>query len=142
MFFADDFAYYWFHRAHHEIRILWACHVVHHSSRIFNFSTALRQPWTPMTGAAVLAAADRARHPAVVVFLQQSVNLVYQFLIHTERIDRCPGRSSSSSTPRRTTASTTAPNARYLDRNYGGILIVWDRLFRSFEPERARASTA
>ena len=65
LFFADDLAYYWFHRTHHEVRLFWASHVVHHSSTYFNLSTALRQSWTPMTVAAVLAAAGAARHPAV-----------------------------------------------------------------------------
>ena len=59
LFFADDFAYYWFHRVHHEVRVFWASHVVHHSSQHYNLSTALRQTWTPMTRAAVLGAAAR-----------------------------------------------------------------------------------
>ena len=72
LFFADDLAYYWFHRVHHEVRVFWASHVVHHSSEHFNLSTALRQTWTPMTEPAVLGAARPARlravddpHPAV-----------------------------------------------------------------------------
>ncbi|MFC7467451.1 sterol desaturase family protein [Actinomadura keratinilytica] len=96
---AQDFFYYWSHRGHHVIRILWACHVVHHSSRRFNLTTALRQPWTSLTSwPFYLPLILLGVHPAVLAFCS-SVNLVYQFGIHTERIGGCRARSSSSSTP-------------------------------------------
>src|ERR1043166_4562200 len=88
LFVAQDFLYYWSHRGHHVIRVLWASHVVHHSSRRFNLSTALRQSWTGFTSwlfytPRVLAGV----HPGVLLMLG-SVNLLYQFWIHTERIDK------------------------------------------------------
>ncbi|MQY12266.1 hypothetical protein SRB5_23990 [Streptomyces sp. RB5] len=135
---AQDYCYYWSHRGHHVIRVLWASHVVHHSSRKFNLSTALRQPWTgattwlfylPMIAAGV--------HPAVLAFCS-SVSLVYQFPIHTERIRTLPRPVEwLFNTPSHHRVHH-ASQGSYLDRNFGGILIVWDRLFRSFEPERAQ----
>ncbi|MFG3255476.1 sterol desaturase family protein [Streptomyces sp. NPDC048172] len=135
MLLAQDFFYYWSHRGHHVIRILWACHVVHHSSEKFNFTTALRQPWTtwtvwpfyvPMIALGV--------HPAAVAFCS-SVNLVYQFWIHTERVGKCwRPIEFVFNTPSHHRVHH-ASQGGYLDRNFGGILIVWDRLFRSFVPE-------
>ena len=90
MLLAQDFFYYWSHRGHHVIRILWACHVVHHSSRKFNLTTALRQPWTTLTvWPFYVPLIALGVHPAALAFCS-SVNLVYQFWIHTERIDKLP----------------------------------------------------
>lgn len=135
---AQDFCYYWSHRSHHIVRILWACHVVHHSSQRFNLSTALRQPWTGATSwvfyvPLVLAGV----HPAVLAFCG-SVNLVYQFWIHTERIDRLPRWFEAVFNTPSHHRVHHASQGSYLDRNFGGVLIVWDRLFGSFAPERER----
>lgn len=138
MLLAQDFFYYWSHRGHHVIRILWACHVVHHSSRKFNLSTALRQPWTSLTvWPFYVPLIALGVHPAALAFCS-SVNLVYQFWIHTERVDRLPR-------PLEFTLNTPshhrvhhASQGGYLDRNFGGMLIVWDRLFGSFTPETER----
>ena len=90
LFFADDFAYYWFHRLHHEVRIFWAGHVVHHSSVFFNLSTALRQTWTPMTGTRRSGCSCRCSASAPwMVFLQQSISLALPVL-HPHRADRPP----------------------------------------------------
>lgn len=139
VFFADDLAYYWFHRLHHEVRVLWASHVVHHSSVYYNLSTALRQSWTPMTSLPFWLPLALLGIPPWMIFLQQSISLLYQFFLHTERV-------SVLARPIEFIFNTPAhhrvhhgSNAEYLDRNYGGILIVWDRLFGSFEPERAPA---
>lgn len=132
---ADDFAYYWYHRLHHEVRILWASHVVHHSSQHYNLSTALRQTWTPFTGLPFwLLLPVLGFHPYLLL-TSQSINLLYQFWIHTERIDRLPRAVElvfNTPSHHRVHHGT---NPQYLDRNYGGILIVWDRWFASFEPE-------
>ncbi|MEW2385320.1 sterol desaturase family protein [Micromonospora sp. NPDC047707] len=134
----QDFCYYWSHRGHHVIRILWASHVVHHSSQRFNLSTALRQPWTGLTSwvfyiPLILAGV----HPAVLAFCG-SLNLLYQFWIHTERIDRLPRwYEFVFNTPSHHRVHH-ASQGGYLDRNFGGILIVWDRLFGTFAPERER----
>ncbi|MEH1101375.1 sterol desaturase family protein [Micromonospora sp. CPCC 205561] len=137
LFFADDLAYYWFHRSHHEVRLLWAGHVVHHSSVFFNLSTALRQSWTPMTSVPFWLGLALLGIPPWMIFLQQSVSLLYQFFLHTERINLLPRPIEwVFNTPSHHRVHHGA-NAEYLDRNYGGILIVWDRLFGTFEPERA-----
>ncbi|MGA5648157.1 sterol desaturase family protein [Streptomyces seoulensis] len=138
LFFADDLAYYVFHRAHHRVRVLWASHVVHHSSLRFNLSTALRQSWTPMTTLPFWLPLALLGVPPWMILLQQSVSLVYQFFLHTERVDRLWRPVEwVFNTPSHHRAHHGS-NYVYLDRNYGGILIVWDRLFGSFEAEGER----
>ncbi|MGW0607032.1 sterol desaturase family protein [Streptomyces sp. NPDC002640] len=138
MLLAQDFFYYWQHRGHHVIRILWACHVVHHSSRKFNLSTALRQPWTSLTGwPFYLPLIALGVHPAALAFLQ-SVNLVYQFGIHTERIGKLPRPVEFVFNTPSHHRVHHASQGGYLDRNFGGILIVWDRMFGSFAEETER----
>jgi sterol desaturase/sphingolipid hydroxylase (fatty acid hydroxylase superfamily) len=135
IFFAEDLAYYWYHRAHHEIRILWASHVVHHSSQHYNFSTALRQTWTPFGGIPFWAPLALLGIPPWAIFLQQSISLLYQFFLHTERVGKLwRPVELVMNTPSHHRVHH-GMNTAYLDRNYGGILIIWDRLFRTFEPE-------
>jgi sterol desaturase/sphingolipid hydroxylase (fatty acid hydroxylase superfamily) len=135
---ADDLAYYVFHRAHHEIRALWASHVIHHSSQYFNLSTALRQSWFPMTSLPFWIPLALLSVPPWLILLEQSVSLLYQFFLHTERINKLPRPVEwVFNTPSHHRVHHGS-NREYLDRNYGGILIVWDRLFRTFEPERER----
>jgi sterol desaturase/sphingolipid hydroxylase (fatty acid hydroxylase superfamily) len=138
LFFADDFLYYCYHRAHHEVRVLWASHVVHHSSQRYNLSTALRQPWTPFTALPFWLPLALIGIPAWMILLQISINLIYQFFLHTERIDKMPRWYEwvfNTPSHHRVHHGIQQP---YLDRNYGGILIIWDRLLRTFEPERER----
>ena len=138
IFLAEDLAYYWYHRAHHEVRILWASHVVHHSSQRYNLSTALRQTWTPFGGVPFWAPLALIGVPPWAIFLQQSISLLYQFFLHTERVGTLwRPVELVMNTPSHHRVHHGTNNA-YLDRNYGGILIVWDRLFRSFEPEGER----
>ncbi|MEV0358192.1 sterol desaturase family protein [Nocardia sp. NPDC050697] len=138
LFLADDLAFYWYHRTHHTIRVLWASHVVHHSSRYFNLSTALRQPWTPFTAMPFWLPLALLGFPPWAILLQQSVSLLYQFFLHTERVGKLWAPVEFVfNTPSHHRVHHGA-NPEYLDRNYGGILIVWDRLFGTFEPERAR----
>jgi sterol desaturase/sphingolipid hydroxylase (fatty acid hydroxylase superfamily) len=138
IFFAEDLAYYWYHRAHHEVRILWASHVVHHSSQRYNFSTALRQTWTPFGGIPFWAPLALLGVPVWAIFLQQSISLIYQFFLHTERVGKLwRPVEYVMNTPSHHRVHHGMNNA-YLDRNYGGILVIWDRLFRSFEPEGER----
>ena len=135
LFFADDLAYYWFHRVSHESRLFWASHVVHHSSQHYNLSTALRQTWVPMTYFPFWLPLPLLGFPVWMVLLAQAWSLIYQFWIHTERIHRLPkwveGIWNTPSHHRVHHGS----NHQYLDKNYGGILIVWDRLFGTFAPE-------
>ncbi|MBQ1047047.1 sterol desaturase family protein [Micromonospora sp. C51] len=135
LFFADDFAYYWFHRAHHEVRLLWAGHVVHHSSVFFNFSTALRQSWTPMTSLPFWLGLALLGIPPWMIFLQQSISLLYQFFLHTERINLLPRPIELLFNTPSHHRVHHGSNDEYLDRNYGGILIIWDRIFGTFQAE-------
>ena len=136
--FAQDFVYFYKHYAAHRVRWFWSAHVVHHSSEHYNLSTALRQPWNNhFTGFVILSAplVLFGFHPLLVVFVG-GVNLVYQFWIHTETIDRMPKWFEAVfNTPshHRVHHST---NPRYLDANFGGILIIWDRMFGTFVEER------
>lgn len=140
LFFADDLAYYWFHRAHHEVRILWASHVVHHSSQRYNFSTALRQTWTPFGALPFWLPLALVGVPPWAILLQQSISLLYQFFLHTERVDKLwRPLELVLNTPSHHRVHH-GRNDAYLDRNYAGILIVWDRLFRTFEPEGERVT--
>lgn len=135
---ADDFTYYWFHRLHHRVRLLWCTHSNHHSSERFNLVVALRQPWTEALTAYWfwLPLPLLGFHPLAVI-LMQSVSLIYQFFVHTELVRSLGPLEAVFNTPSHHRVHHGS-NPQYLDRNYGGIFIVWDRLFGSFEPERER----
>ncbi len=131
-----DFLYYWEHRWMHEVRLLWAHHVTHHSSQRYNLSTALRQPWSGFTVFWVFLPMPLLGFPRHRIARAGQLNLLYQYWIHTEAIDRLPARLEQVlNTPSNHRVHHGA-NRQYLDRNYGGILIVWDKLFGTFEPER------
>jgi sterol desaturase/sphingolipid hydroxylase (fatty acid hydroxylase superfamily) len=134
---AEDFCYYWYHRVHHEVRFFWAAHVNHHSSQHYNLSTALRQSWTtPFTGPLFWMPLPLLGFEPWMILVQQALSLLYQFGLHTEAIDRLGPLELVLNTPSHHRVHHGS-NREYLDRNHGGILIVWDRLFGSFEPERA-----
>ena len=140
LFFADDLAYYWFHRVSHESRVFWASHVVHHSSQHFNLSTALRQTWVPMTYFPFWLPLPLLGFPVWMVLLAQAWSLIYQFWIHTERIKRLPRwveRIFNTPSHHRVHHGM---NHQYLDKNYAGILIIWDRMFGTWEPEGERVT--
>lgn len=136
IFFADDISYYWFHRISHKSRLFWASHVVHHSSQHYNLSTALRQTWSggfysfvfwlwmPLIGF----------HPNMIL-LQMSISLLYQFWIHTETIDKMPRWFEAVFNTPSHHRVHHGSNPIYLDRNHAGILIIWDKLFGTFQPE-------
>ena len=136
-FIAYDFVYYWKHRLMHRTRWFWANHVVHHSSTHYNLTTALRQPWTgEFTGLVILGApmCILGWHPAVIVFVG-GLNLLYQFWIHSEAIDRFPRWFEFIFNTPSHHRVHHARNPRYLDANYAGTLIIWDRMFATFVPE-------
>ena len=137
LFFADDFAYYWYHRSHHRIRVFWATHIVHHSSQHYNFSTALRQDWSPFT-ATLFWMPSALFFPPWMVFLALAWNLLFQFTLHTEAIDRYPRPIEFLFNTPSHHRVHHGSQEQYLDRNYAGILIIWDRMFGTFEPERER----
>jgi sterol desaturase/sphingolipid hydroxylase (fatty acid hydroxylase superfamily) len=130
-----DFLFYWYHRAEHEIRLLWASHVVHHSSEHYNLSTALRQPWTPLTEWPFGAVLILLGVNPVLYVMATSINLLYQFWIHTEVVGKLPRPVEYVFNTPSHHRVHHGRNAQYLDRNYGGVLIVFDRLFGTFEPE-------
>jgi sterol desaturase/sphingolipid hydroxylase (fatty acid hydroxylase superfamily) len=138
LFFGDDLAYYWFHRVSHESRVFWASHVVHHSSQHYNLSTALRQTWVPMTYFPFWMPLPLLGIPVWMVLLAQSWSLIYQFWIHTERIRRLPRWVEAVMNTPSHHRVHHGMNHQYLDKNYGGILIIWDRLFGTWEPEADR----
>ena len=130
-----DFIYYWNHRFDHESRWLWAMHVVHHSSERYNLSTALRQPvaealtiYVPYGLLSLLGV-----RPALVQDAR-AINLIYQFWVHTEVVRSIGPLERVFNSPSHHRVHHGS-NRRYLDRNHGSILILWDRLFGTFEPE-------
>jgi len=135
---AWDFLYYWSHRWQHEKRIFWANHVVHHSSEHYNLSTALRQPWAGILLSWVYWPMPLLGFTPAQTAKAGQLNLLYQYWIHTEAIDRMhPTAEAVLNTPSHHRAHHGA-NPQYLDKNYAGILIVWDKLFGTFEPEVRR----
>lgn len=137
VFVAYDLTYYWKHRFAHVIRFWWAEHHTHHSSTHYNLTTALRQPWFgPMTGQIIMSAplVLLGFHPAFIA-LSAGLNLVYQYWIHTEAIRRMPRWFEAIFNTPSHHRVHHARNPVYLDRNYAGILIVWDRLFGTFQAE-------
>ena len=137
IFLLEDLTYYWFHRLSHERRFWWAAHVNHHSSQHYNLSTALRQTWTggiAGTWALWLPLAFLGFPPAIIA-IQKGISLVYQFWIHTEAIGRMPRWFEAVFNTPSHHRVHHARNPRYLDRNYAGVLIVWDKLFGTFQPE-------
>lgn len=140
LFFADDFSYYWFHRTAHGVNWFWASHVVHHSSQHYNLAAALRQTWTGnLTGAFLFWAwlPLVGFHPLWILFMQQ-ISLIYQFWIHTEVVHRLPKPLEFVLNTPSHHRVHHGSDVKYLDKNHGGILIIWDRLFGSFQPEEER----
>jgi len=137
-FVIDDFAYYLFHRSAHRVRWFWASHVIHHSSQHYNLSTALRQTWTGFISIAFLFRLPLflIGFPPAMVFFVGGLNLIYQFWIHTEVIGRMPRWFEAVMNTPSHHRVHHATNPRYLDRNYAGVFIVWDKWLGSFEPER------
>ena len=136
-FLLYDLSYYWMHRMHHEIKILWATHSVHHHGEDFNLSTALRQTSTgwlwkwifymPMIMLGV---------PGEVFVTVAGINVVYQFWVHTKHIGHLGVLEKIFITPMNH-GIHHAKNKEYIDANYGGVFIIWDRMFGTYIPERS-----
>ncbi|HWB64307.1 MAG TPA: sterol desaturase family protein, partial [Chitinophagales bacterium] len=133
--FATDFCYYWYHRFSHTNKLLWAFHVTHHSSQWMNFTTAYRINWfssfiTPFffIPLALLGL------PPLYIVLSFSLNLVFQFFLHTEAVGKIPIAEGIIDTPSAHRVHHGS-NDIYIDKNYGGILMLWDRLFGTYQPE-------
>ena len=133
-----DFIYYWNHRFMHTSRYMWAVHEVHHSSERYNLSTALRQPGADALGTSLpYGLLCLFGIPPEAVATARGVNLIYQFWVHTEAIDRIGRAERTLNSPSHHRVHHGS-NRQYLDRNHGGILIIWDRMFGTFEPEHER----
>lgn len=132
-----DFCDYWLHRAGHECAVFWAAHAVHHQSQDFNFSTALRQESTvAFLGWPFYLPMALVGVPPELFGIAGLIVLVYQFWIHTEHIGRLGGFDRVFSSPSNHRVHH-AVNDEYIDRNYGGMLVIWDRLFGTFAEEKA-----
>ncbi|MBD8514229.1 sterol desaturase family protein [Photobacterium sp. CAU 1568] len=135
-FLLQDFCYYWFHRASHHINWLWASHIVHHSSQHMNFTTAFRQSLTyPVSGMWIFwLPLILIGYPPATVVLIVSVNLGFQFFVHTRVIKRLGWLEHIFNTPSHHRVHH-ARNPEYIDKNFAGVLIIWDKLFGTFVPE-------
>jgi len=139
-FLADDFSYYWFHRISHTVRYFWASHVVHHSSEYYNLAAALRQNWTGnITGVFLFWWwMPLVGFEPGMMLMMQSISLLYQFWIHTETIQRMPRwYEYIFNTPSHHRVHHGS-DLLYLDKNHAGTLIIWDRMFGSFQQEQFR----
>ena len=133
-----DFFFYWSHRLGHETRFGWAIHVPHHNSQFYNLSTALRQSWTTHLLFFVFLPIPLLGFDPMMAFVCNSVNSIYQYWIHTEYVGRLPRPIEwLLNTPSHHRVHH-ASNPEYLDRNYGGTFIIWDRLFGTFRREEHR----
>lgn len=134
-FLAVDFVYYWFHRSSHRINMIWTAHIVHHQSEDYNLGVALRQSGLQLFFSfpfyLLLAVAGI---PFEVFLTCYSLNLIYQFWIHTQLIDQMGPLEWVMNTPSHHRVHHGI-NPQYLDKNYAGVLIIWDRFFGTFQPE-------
>ena len=137
-FIIDDLAYYCFHRAAHRVRWFWASHVNHHSSQHYNLSTALRQTWTGFFTVSFIFRLPLffVGFPPAMVFFVGAINLIYQFWIHTEAVGRMPRWFEAVMNTPSHHRVHHATNPRYLDANYAGVFIIWDKMFGTFTPEQ------
>lgn len=136
LLFVDDFVYYWFHRFSHEIRFFWNFHVVHHSSNQYNLSVAVRQSWFSGTAHWIFyVSVAFLGFPLWSFVTMHGLNLIYQFWIHTKTIKKLPAfLEYFLNTPSHHRVHHGI-NDEYLDRNYAGIFIIWDKLFGTFVEE-------
>lgn len=136
-FFADDFSYYCFHWCSHRVRFFWASHAVHHSAETFSLATALRLPWTSnLTGTFLFWAWMPliGLSPAI-VFTMKSLSAIYQFWLHTEKIDKMPRWIEAVFNTPSHHRVHHGSNLEYLDKNHGGTLMIWDYMFGTYFKE-------
>ncbi|MGN6609230.1 MAG: sterol desaturase family protein [Jatrophihabitans sp.] len=133
-----DLLFYLEHRAAHRVRILWAAHQAHHNSQHFNLSTAVRQKWNPWWELLVWVPLPLLGLPPWMIFFVFSINLVFQFFVHTEKIDRMWAPIEFVFNTPSHHRVHHASDRDYLDKNYAGMLIIWDRLFGSYAEETHR----
>ncbi|MCR9144972.1 MAG: sterol desaturase family protein [bacterium] len=138
-FLITDFLYYWQHRIMHESKVFWAFHLVHHSAQKLNLSTSFRLNWlSPLIVGFFFIPAVLLGAPPVYVIASLGINLLYQFFLHTTAIGKLGRLEGMINTPSAHRVHH-ASNPEYLDRNYGGVLMIWDRIFGTYAAEGAPA---
>jgi sterol desaturase/sphingolipid hydroxylase (fatty acid hydroxylase superfamily) len=137
LFLLVDFAFYTEHRCSHRVRLLWASHSVHHSSEKMLATTAFRLPWTPILSGLVFFYLPIVwiGYEPVWVYGMVSANLSYQFFVHTELVPHVRWPEWLINTPSAHRVHH-ASNREYLDKNFGGVLLIWDHLFDTYQPEQ------
>ncbi|MFE3025943.1 sterol desaturase family protein [Nocardia tengchongensis] len=135
---ALDLSFYLNHRFVHRVRIGWAAHQAHHSSEYFNFGTALRQKWNPWFEVVFWAPLPLLGFAPWTIYIAFTVNLIYQFFTHTETIGKLPRPIEFIMNTPSHHRVHHGSDPEYLDKNYAGILIIWDRMFGTFQPELHR----
>jgi sterol desaturase/sphingolipid hydroxylase (fatty acid hydroxylase superfamily) len=133
-----DLLFYTYHRIAHRVRLIWATHQAHHSSEYFNYATALRQKWNNSGEVLMWIPLPLLGIPPWMVFASFSINLIYQFWVHTERIGKLPRPYEFIFNTPSHHRVHHGMDQKYLDKNYAGILMIWDRMFGTFQPELAR----
>jgi sterol desaturase/sphingolipid hydroxylase (fatty acid hydroxylase superfamily) len=133
-----DVLWYTYHRISHRVRLIWAAHQSHHSSEYFNYGTALRQKWNLWFETLIWIPLPLLGMPPALVYTGFSINLIYQFWVHTETIDKLPRWFEFVFNTPSHHRVHHGSNPEYLDKNYAGILIIWDRMFGTFAAERER----
>ncbi len=133
-FILYDFLYYWYHRFSHQVNFLWAAHVVHHQSEEYNLTTALRQTSSSVGAWVFYIPSFLIGIPAEVFFVSGALNLVYQFWVHTRLIGKLGWFEKVFVTPSHHRVHH-GQNDAYIDKNHGGVFIIWDKLFGTFQQE-------
>ncbi|EGC29416.1 hypothetical protein DICPUDRAFT_51289 [Dictyostelium purpureum] len=137
-FITVDFGYYWFHRLAHEVNAFWATHVTHHSSEKYNLTTALRQNVLQIYISWIFFLPIGLFTPPGMYVFHKQFNTINQFWIHTQLIDKLPWPIEFILNTPSHHRVHHGRNPKYLDKNYGGTLIIWDRIFKTFEPEEEK----
>lgn len=139
-FVAADFLYYWFHRTSHYWKPLWAFHQVHHSAMHMNLTSAYRLNWlSAIISPSFFIPAALLGMPADFIVISYVLNLAYQFFLHTEAVGKIGIMEKFIDTPSSHRVHHGS-NPIYIDKNFGGVLIIWDRLFKTYQPETEKPS--
>ncbi|MCX4763952.1 sterol desaturase family protein [Streptomyces sp. NBC_01275] len=138
LFFGVDLTIYGYHRMTHRVRVMWAGHQVHHSSEYLNVAVAVRRKWAQWFEKLMWLPLPLLGVPPVLVFTMQSLHLLYGIFAHTEKIGKCPAFIEAVFVTPSHHRVHHGSDQIYLDKNYGSILIIWDRLFGTFQPELHR----
>ncbi|OOQ62004.1 sterol desaturase family protein [Mucilaginibacter pedocola] len=137
-FVAADFVYYWFHRASHYWEPLWAFHLIHHSGLFMNLTTAYRLNWfSALVSPLFFVPMALLGFPVDFIIISYVLNLVYQFFLHTEAIGKLGVLEGYIDTPSAHRVHHGC-NPEYIDKNFGGVFIIWDRLFKTYQAETVK----